>query len=200
MANSIKEGGLRLRQILVDQPLETCVHASDDSVRLGIGDPVKPAGTSASIAGGKYAQTVALCASGDRIYGVVEGVVRHMVASGMNLDIRHAAASVAVYVLVRPANPYDIYAISNDGTLAVTSVGMAADITGNGGGTTVTECNTTTGMSTVLLDTSSAQAGTGQLKIIGFEDVPDNTAGAANSSVYVRINESSIVGVGADGV
>ena len=201
MANVIKEGGLRLKTAAVEQPLEICVHASDDTVRLGVGDPVKVAGTSAQLVGGPYAQTVALCASGDAVYGVVQGVVPLSVASAsFNLDKRYAVASTAVYVSVRPANPYDVYAITNDGTLAVTSVGMNADITGNGGGTTVTECNTATGMSTVMLDTSTAAAGAGTLKIIGFEDTADNTAGGANSSVYVRINETAIVGAGSNGV
>jgi len=189
MANVTKKGGLRLKNAMVDQPLVVHVHASDDSVRLGIGDPVKLAGTSAQIGNGPYSSTVALCASGDAIYGVVQGVLKHHVTSGMNLDVRHCPASTAMYVLVRPANPLDVYAISDDGTLAVTSVGMCADITGNGGGTTVTECDTVTGLSTVLLDTSTAAAGAATLRIIGFEDVADNTPGSANASILVNINE-----------
>lgn len=200
MANVIKEGGLRLKEAGVDQPLEVCLHVASE--RLGKGDPVKVAGSSGQVTGvpGVYAQTVALCASGDRIYGVVQGVCREVVATSMNLDVTHAVSGVSTYVLVRPANPYDVYAITEDGTLAVTDVGQNADITGNGGGTTVTECNSVTGQSTVELDTSTAAASTGQLKIIGYENTVDNTPGAANSSILVRINESSIVGVGADGV
>lgn len=201
MANVIKEGGLRLKSSAVDQPVEVCLHASGDSVRLGIGDPVKPSGASGQIGNGKYCQTVALCASGDAIYGVVQGVMPLAVASsGFNLDRRHCPASTAMYVLVRPCHVSDVYAITEDGTLATASVGTCADITGNGGGTTVTECNTVSGMSTVMLDTSTAAASTGQLKIIGFEDTPDNTPASANASILVRVNETNLVGAGSNGV
>lgn len=198
MANTIKEGGLRLVEARVDQPLMTCVHSASE--RLGIGDAVKLAGSSAQVAGGPYTTTVALVAAGDSVFGVVQGVVREAVATGMNLDIRHAASGVATYVLVRPAHSSDVYAITEDGTLAVASVGNCADITGNGGGTTITECNSTTGMSTLMLDTSTAQAGTGTLKILGFEDKPDNTPASANSSILVSINETELTGAGTSGV
>jgi hypothetical protein len=55
-------------------------------------------------------------------------------------------------------------------------------------------------MSTVLLDTSTAAASSGQLKIIGFEDKPDNTPASANASILVMINESNEVGAGTNGV
>ncbi len=202
MANVIKEGGLRLKSSAVDQPLETCFHASDDTARLGVGDPVKTStAPSVRLSDGSYRQAVALCASGDRIYGVVVGVAPLSAASsGFNLDRRHCPASTLMTVLVRPCHASDVYAISEDGTLALASVSMCADITGNGGSTTVTECNSVSGMSTVMLDTSTAQAGTGQLKIIGFEAVPDNTPASANASILVRVNEANLVGVGADGV
>lgn len=201
MANVIKKGGLRLKSLRVDQELQTFVHASDDSVKLGVGDPVKLAGTSAQIGNGPYRATVALCASGDAIFGVVEGVDPLSAAQSMNLDRRYCPASTAMYVQVRLANPYDVYAITEDGAIATTSVGMVADITGNGGGTSVTECDTASGLSTVMLDSSTAASGSSAtLKIIGFEDVPDNTPGSTNSSVLVIINETAEVGAGGNGV
>lgn len=199
MANKIKEGGLRLVEARVDQPLQVCLHSASE--RLGIGDPVKTAGDSGQVTGvpGPYTKTVALCASGDAIYGVCVGVLREAVASSMNLDIRHAASGVSTYVLVRPAAIGDVYAITEDGTNATTTVGQAADITGNGGSTTVTQCNSVSGMSTVMLDSSTTQAGTGQLKIIGYEDTVDNTPGAVNSSILVLINEAEQY-TGKDGI
>lgn len=202
MPNVIKEGGLRLKTAAVDQSNEVCYHAAADSATLGVGDAVKTyTGGAFQSAGGPYAKSVTRCASGDAIYGVVMGIVPLSVSSsGFNLDRRHCPASTLMQVLVRPANPYDVYAITEDGTLAVADVGYCADITGNGGGTTVTACNTTTGMSTIMLDTSTAAASTGQLKIIGFENTADNTPASANSSVLVRINETEIVGAGSNGV
>lgn len=190
MANVIKEGGLRLVKVGVEQPLEVCLHASGDSATLGIGDAVKSAGSSGpALVGGPYCKTVTRVASGDAIYGVVQGVLRHFVGSGMNLDARHAPASTAMYVLVRKANHADIFAITEDGTLAVTDSNLNANLTGNGGGTTITACNTTTGMSTMMLDTSTAATtATLQLKIHGFEDTADNTPVSANSSVLVSLN------------
>lgn len=199
MANVNRDGGLRLVRANVSQELVTCVHASGDSVRLGKGDPVKTAGSSAQVGGGPYMKTVALCASGDAIYGVVEGF-DPLIPTGMNLDLNYVPASTAQYVLVRVANPFDIYAITEDGTLAVADIGQNADITGNGGGTTVTACSTTTGESTVKLDTSTAAASTGTLKTIGYESRPDNTPGSANSSILVQINECESVGSGSNGV
>lgn len=189
MANVIKLGGLRLKNAAVEQPLRVCLHASGDSVRLGRGDPVKTAGSSGQIGNGPYTKTVALCASGDPIYGVVEGVQKHWVTTGMNLDTTHVPASTAMYVLVRPANHQDIYAITEDGALAVADVGDNANLTGNGGGTTITECNTSNGLSTVMLDTSTAATGaTLQVKIIGFEDTADNTPASTNASILVTLN------------
>lgn len=187
MANAIKEGGLRLVEARVDQPLRTCIHTAAE--RLGIGDPVKTGGSSATLAGGPYTKDVALCASGDPIYGVCEGVLREFVATGMNLDIRHAASGVSTYVLIRPANHQDVYAITSDGTTAATDIGLNANFTGNAGGTTVSQCNATSGMSTVQLDASTAQTtATLSLKMIGFEDTADNTAAALNASVLVTLN------------
>jgi len=189
MANVIKLGGLRLKTAAVDQPLMVCLHNAAE--RLGIGDPVKSAGDSGQVTGvpGPYTKTVALIASGDPIFGVVEGVLNEMVASSMNLDIRYAASAVSTYVLVRPANFQDQYAISNDGTLATASVGLNANLTGNGGGTTITQCDTKSGQSTLLLDTSTAATtATLQVKIQAFEDTCDNDPASANASVLVTLN------------
>ncbi len=201
MANVIKEGGLRLKKAAVDQPLMWCLHASGDSVRLGKGDPVKTAGDSGqAYSGGPYTKSVALCASGDPIYGVVEGVVPY--GDSQNLDITYCAASTARYVLVRVANNSDVYAITEDGALSTADIGTNANLTGNGGGTTITACNTASGQSTVMLDTSTKQTtATLQVKMIGYEDTADNTPGSTNSSILVQLNNvESSGGTGTVGV
>lgn len=195
MANVTKNGGLRLFQQKITQDLETCLAASGDSTILGRGDAVKTAGSSGQIGNGPYVKTVTRVSAGDAIYGVVEGVVQQSVASGMSLDRTYRPASTAMYVLIRVANNEDVYAISDDGTTAVTDIGENANLTGNGGGTTITNCDTVTGLSTMLLDSSThATTATLQLKMIGFEPVPNNTPGQANASILVRINNCETSG------
>jgi hypothetical protein len=193
MANTASgNGGLRLTKCYVDAPLEDCVHASGDTVALGIGDPVKTAGSAASVGNGPVRKTVARCASGDAIYGVVQACYQHRVASGMNLNRRHCPASTAMYIGVRPANNRDEYAIAcdNEGaTLAVGDVGLNANLTGSGGGTTITDCDSTTGMSTVYLDTSTKDTtATLQVKIVGFETTATNVPGTDTQYAVVTIN------------
>lgn len=189
MANVIKQGGLRLINAGVEQPLMWCVHASGDSVILGVGDAVKTAGDSAQIGNGPYTKTVTRVASGDPIYGVVESVFPLFSSGSQNLSIRHCPASTGMYVLVRPAHHSDVYTITEDGTMGTTNIGDNANLTGNGGGTTITDCNTSTGMSTMMLDSSTAATtATLQLKTVGYLDSADNTPSSANSQVLVQLN------------
>lgn len=192
MANVTKLGGLRLKNSYVDADLMVCEHHASE--RLGRGDPVKTAGGAAQVTGvpGPYCKSVAQCASGDPIFGVCEGVLMHWVSSNMNLDISYAQSGVSTYVLVRRANYSDVYAISDDsvgGAYATANIGHNANLTGNGGGTTITQCDTNTGLSTVLLDTSTAATtATLQVKTVGFEDTVDNTPGSVNASILVQLN------------
>src|ERR1044071_4761457 len=129
MANVNKDGGLRIYKQMVDQPLEWCVIPSTDSTIVGRGDAVKTAGSSAQIGSGPYVKTVARVAAGDAIYGVVEGVAQQYIeGTGMSLDRTHRPASTSMYVLVRPANHQDLYAICEDGTYAVADVGENANL------------------------------------------------------------------------
>lgn len=189
MANVDRDGGLRLVKQAVDQPLELCVIPSGDSKVYGRGDAVKTAGTAVAIGQGPVCKTVVQVAAGDAIYGVIQGVNQVIPGSGMSLDRTHRAASVAQYVYVRTANNSDVYAITSDGTTALVDIGENANLTGNGGGTTITDANTVTGLSTMKLDaTSHATGATLQLKMIGVEANGDNALGAASASVLVRLN------------
>lgn len=203
MANVNKNGGLRIYRQAVDQPLEWCLIPSTDSTIVGRGDAVKTAGSSGQIGSGPYVKTVARVAAGDAIYGVVEGVVEHFIeGTGMSLDRTHRPASTSMYVTVRPANHQDVYAICEDGTTAVTDIGENANLTGNGGGTTVTDADTVTGLSTMRLDTSThATTATLQVKMIGFVDNPVNTPASANADMLVRLNNIEVSGgTGTEGV
>lgn len=190
MANVIRDGGLRLYQQKVDQDLELCVFPVGDTVIMGRGDAVKTAGAAVGIGSGPVVKTVARVSAGDAIYGVVEGFQEHFIeGTGASLDRTHRPASTAMYAMIRVANNSDVYAITSDGTTALVDIGENANLTGNGGGTTITDANTISGLSTMQLDSSTHATGaTLQLKMIGFEDRADNAIAAVNTSILVSLN------------
>ncbi len=185
---AIKLGGLRLYKQMVDSPLVRCL--SSDSTPLGNGDPVKFAGSSGQIGSGQYVATVTRAASGDPIFGVVMGVEQESVASSdFSLSRMYKPASVAMYILIRPALHSDLYAVSQDGSWLVTDIAANANLTGNGGGTSMTDCDATTGLSTCCVDTSTVQTtATLQVQVVGFVPQATNVPGAANADLIVRLN------------
>lgn len=159
------------------QPIRTCIKLVGDAVRLGKGDPVKKVTGSISLGNGKVAQAVARAASGDRVWGVVVGVEQHTVTSGMSLERTHSPASTAQYILVRPiGSNKELYRILEDaagGSVATTDLGKNADFV-------AADCDTTTGMSGYLLDSSSANTtNTLDLNIQDFYTAPSNVPGSS---------------------
>jgi len=148
-----------------------------DSTALFIGDPVIIAGS--ADADGVATATRATAASAGRITGVVVGFVPSptIVANGYRL------ASTAEYALVE-MGPDVIYEIQEDsvgGALAVTSVGLNADLIAASG-------STATKRSGFMLDSSTAATtATLQLRIVGFTQRADNEVGT-NAKILVRIN------------
>ncbi len=196
MANVVKKGGLRLYRQRQPQELELCIIPSSDTTIVGRGDAMKTAGSSTSLGSGPTVKTVARVSAGDAIYGVVEGVLEHWIeGTGMSLDRTHRPASTTMYVMVRPANNVDQYVICEDGTTALADIGENANLTGNGGGTTITDADTVTGLSTMMLDTSThATTATLQVKMIGFADAADNTPASANADIVVTLNNVELSG------
>lgn len=194
MANASAPIGLKLhRANSSPQALITVTIPSSDSKVYGKGDPVKLAGSSAAVGNGPRKATVDRISAGDPIYGVIEGFKQQEAAgSNFNLDRTHRPASIAMYALVRQANYDDEYRVQADdaGTLLDgDAVGLNANLTGNGGGTTITGANTTNGMSTIMLDSSTAaDTATLQVKIIDVWDTPSNEVGVANQWFIVRLN------------
>ena len=82
-------------------------------------------------------------------------------------------------------DPYLIYEIQADGSIAQTEIGQQYDWTALGG-------NTVTGLSNVALDTASAAANAG-LRIIGINPAPDNVVGDDFTIVQVQISEHQYV-------
>jgi hypothetical protein len=188
MANVDAAYGLALHEDNSQSNLITCIIPSGNVTATFVGDAVKLLDADAAkINGGPYAPAVAQAAATDPIFGVVMGFQQHTVASGMDLGRRHRPASTAMYALVKPAHPLDVYRMQADDdteTLTAASIGCNADlIVGSG--------STITGLSAMEVDSSSAAATAGlQLRIIGFVDKPSNEVGAANQDVLVCINQS----------
>lgn len=171
------------------QPLVRWVKLVGDTVRLGIGDPVKKVTGSIKVGQGPTVQACARAASGDRVAGVVVGVEKHTVASSMNLNQRHSPASTAEYILVRPVTADDEYEVQEDGLVTPvpsTSVGNNADFI-------AADCSTTTGMSGYMLNSdTAATTSTLDLKIVGFVQQPDNLANIGTSTgakLIVKFNK-----------
>ena len=79
-------------------------------------------------------------------------------------------------------DPSQLFIIQVDESVAQADIGKNADVTGTGG-------STTTGVSTMELDSSTiAKSAALNLKIVGLWDVPGNTFGT-NAVVVVKINE-----------
>ena len=79
-------------------------------------------------------------------------------------------------------DPNQLFIIQNDGTSAAANYGKNADVVMGTG-------STTTGVSAMVLDTSSiANTAALNVKIVGLWDVPNNAVGA-NAVVVVKINE-----------
>lgn len=150
---------------------------SSDATDLFLYDPVIIAGSGDTV--GVPTVTRATAGSAGRVTGVVVGFEpsASIVANGYRL------ASTAAYVYVAD-DPDLICECQEDavgGALAVTDIGLNADIV-SGAGSTATK------LSAFQLDTSTkATTATLQLRILGFVQRSDNEVGA-NAKVLVRFN------------
>lgn len=162
-----------------------CVKLVGDGVLLGIGDAVKKVTGSIAIGRGPTVQAVARAASGDRVCGVVVGVEKHTVVSGMNLNQRHSPASTAEYILVQPVTADSEWFVQEDGLVTpVPSTSVGQNIT-----MIVANANTTTGMSGTMADSSTAATtNTLDLKICGFKQDPSQVPGT-QSVLRVKFNK-----------
>jgi len=152
---------------------------ASDGTALFIGDPVIVAGS--ADANGVATITRATAAGGAYISGVVVGFE----PLRTDLTTLHRAASTLrnVYVADDPNLIFEIQEDGIGGAMAVTDVGLNADLIATASGSTVT------GKSGWSLDTSTkATTNTLQLRIEGFVQREDNEVGSANAKVLVSIN------------
>ena len=198
MSNVVRKGGLRLYKSAgnAEELVDAFVPSSDGTI-LGIGDAVKlGANTSDAIGQGPIAVGVTRAAAGDPIYGVVVGVMFQMVDGTGSLDLSktYRAASTAMYLKIRPANPHDTYAICDDGNLGsgAASANGKANI-GYNANLVVSNADTTTGQSNMQLGGASvATTATLQLKIVGVLDDILNDPTSNNAMYLVHINNCQI--------
>jgi hypothetical protein len=171
------------------QTTEYFVPASDGTA-LFIGDPVIIAGSGDTV--GVPSITRATGATAARITGVVVGFKPDSLITAVG----YRAASTAAYALVCD-DPEQVFEVQDDsvgGNLAVTDIGLNANLIAAAG-------STATKRSGFELDTSSkATTATHQVRILGFVQRPDVEIGA-NTKVLVRINTPTETGAaGSTGV
>lgn len=164
-------------------PLRKYYVAAGDSTALFIGDPVVISGS--GDARGVPGCTRATAATAGRITGVVCGIANDpsVPASNDMMELGYRPASTEGYVLVcdDPNVLYEIQEDSDGGALAVTSIGLNADLIAGSG-------STFTRASGFMLDSSTAATtATLQLRIIQLEQRADNEVGA-NAKWLVAIN------------
>lgn len=152
------------------------VFAAGDSTATFIGDAVKTAGTAI----GGY-PTVAQCAAGDPVLGVVVGFD----ADPDDLSAQYRKASTQRFCKIAPVDNtyFEVQGDGVGGALAITSVGLNANfIVGSG--------DTTYGVSAMELDSSSAATtATLDLQIVSIVDREDNEIGSANQKIVVKFND-----------
>lgn len=183
MANSNAPTGLRPVRYRSGAPYNGACNTysvpASDGTALFVGDPVIIAGS--ADAAGVATITRATAAGGAYISGVVVGFE----PLRTDLTVLHRAASTLrnVYVADDPNLVFEIQEDGIGGALAVTDVGLNADLIATASGSTVT------GKSGWSLDTSTkATTNTLQLHIEGFVQREDNEVGVANAKVLVSIN------------
>lgn len=138
-----------------------------DSTAIYVGGLVKLAGSADSDGVPTVTGNVA---TADVVAGVVVAVDAETADS-----TTYRVASTARYVLVAD-DPSLVFAVQEDsdgGALAATNVGNTADLTG------FTSGSTSTGRSSIEIDSSTAATGTGDedVMILGLHRTPDNTIG-----------------------
>jgi hypothetical protein len=185
MANADAPFGLRPVMMMDGSPYNghaiECVLLAADSTATFIGDAVKLSGT-ASADGTK--PSVAQCAAGDEIFGVVTSFEYD--PDDLTLQYRKASTLRTCYVVPALDCLFEIQEDSVGGALAITDVGATFDLVVGSG-------NTTTGLSGMELDSSTA-ADNG-LQVIKLAAREDNAIGN-NANWIVRINESALRGDG----
>ena len=182
MANANSPFGLKPVRLASGAPYNGAANRyfvpASDATALFNGDPVIINGSGDTV--GVPGAIIATAAGGNRWTGVVVGFEP---LTTPTIPLGYRPASTAGYLLVAddPDLLFEIQEDSGGGALAVTDIGLNADLIA-GAGSTVTR------QSGWQLDTSTkATTATLQLRIVGFVQRADNEVGA-NAKILVRNN------------
>lgn len=126
-------------------------------------------------------------AAASRAVGVFQGVEYTNAQGRRTVSNWWAANTVGTQIVVYyTQDPWIVYEIQADGSVARTSLGAMGDWTALSG-------NTGTGLSTVMLATATLLDTVQGLQIVGIVDGPDNAWGDAYTQVLVQIAEHQFV-------
>ena len=172
-------------------PSITCHTAVGYSTALFIGDPVILAGSGSPLNADPTVK-IAVEASSTNLFGVVVGVD----ATGPDgLSTKHSAADTATTVQVVPFLPGYLFRINSndDSSLSLNEIGLGFDLKSGTG-------DSLTGRSGWSLDDNTGATTGVQLRLIRFDDRPDNTWSAtlatttADLDCIVAVAESFWIG------
>lgn len=156
--------------------LRKVVALSTYGTALYIGDPVLQTGTSQAGPDGQVVPVVQRAGTSGYVDGVIVGIEPETDDS-----LVYRAASTTRYMWIYD-NPYGLFEIQADGSLAVTDIGNTADLIFTHAGSAVTNA------SGAELDT--ADIGTGAMLVIeGIKQDSRNDLTSANPVAIVRINQ-----------
>lgn len=183
MANTSTPFGLRpvgtLNSACYTGQIKKFYVPSTDAAAIGIGDPVKLAGS----ADADGVPTVARMATPgtDVMVGVMVGV--QPLPTDLTLNYRKASTAMYIYVDVDPNTIYEVQEDSVGGALAATNVGQNANII-------LGTVSTTTGNGLTMLDSSTANTtNTLDVQILELAVRPNNEIGNY-AKWHVRLNKN----------
>lgn len=186
MANPSVKGGLKFAYMINGEAPGGTVPActlTADTTQIGIGDAVKLSGTGNN----QGIASITRAAAGDRIFGVVEGVLPDtsgLISEGTKYRVTATARNFAV----RVADNLSVFEIQEDnvgGNLANTSIGLYCNLI-------VSNCDTTSGLSNMKIDSGTGITGSGQLRLVGFVQRSDNDITTTNGKWLVMVATSQV--------
>lgn len=188
MANADAPRGLKPTRYLSGAPYNGACNMyyvpSSDGTAIYVGGLVKPAGS--ADANGVMSVTGNV-STGNAVLGVVVGVVP---VTADSTTYRAASTERYVFVADDPALMFEVQEDSVGGALAAAGVGNTADLTG------FTSGSTTTGLSAIEIDSSTATAagdGTEDVLIVGLSQSPADNVIGTNANWLVRLNNHFFV-------
>lgn len=134
-------------------------------------------------------QTAGAVTAAGRVLGSFQGTEFTLTATGRRTVSNYWPANTVATNIVAwvTRDPWIVYEIQANGPVAATALGAQGTFTTNGSA----NGNTTTGFSTVALDTITiplSQASTNQVRIVGFSQQVTNTPGDLFTIVQVQIS------------